>query len=64
MAHLSPEFEDVKDEEVYEIYHLVLENTNETANDGIWANGILSESLSMESYKRSRLLYNNTINIL
>ena len=64
MAHLSPEFEDVKDEEVYEIYHLVLENANETANDGIWANGILSESLSMESYKRSRLLYNNTVNIL
>lgn len=64
MAHLSPEFEDVKDDETYEIYHLVLENTNETANDGIWANGILSESLSMETYKRSRLLYNNTVNIL
>jgi hypothetical protein len=63
MAHLSPEFEDVKDEEIYEIYHLVLENNNEQANDGIWANGILSESLSMETYKRSRLLYNNTVNI-
>ncbi len=64
MAHLSPEFEDVKDEETYEIYHLVLENNNEQANDGIWANGILSESLSMETYKRSRLLYNNSVNIL
>jgi hypothetical protein len=63
MAHLSNDFEDVKDDDLYEIYHIVLENTNEQANDGIWANGILSESLSMETYKRSRLLYNNTINI-
>lgn len=63
MAHLSPEFEDVKDDETYEIYHLVLENKNDDANEGIWANGILSESLSMETYKRSRLLYNNTLNI-
>jgi hypothetical protein len=60
---LEPKLYDVKDDETYEIYHLVLENKNDDANEGIWANGILSESLSMETYKRSRLLYNNTLNI-
>lgn len=63
MAHLSQHFVDVKDNNLYEIYHLVLENTNAHLNYGIWANGILSESVSIETFKRLRLLYNNSINI-
>jgi hypothetical protein len=63
MAHLCPYFQDVKDNNLYEIYHLVLENTNEFSNYGIWANGILSESVSIETYKRLRLVHNNSIQI-
>ena len=32
------------------VYHLVLENNNKYKNYGIWANGILSETLSIHNY--------------
>jgi predicted RecA/RadA family phage recombinase len=37
--------------EVMEIYHLCLENEDENAQDGIWANEILAETCSVKHFK-------------
>jgi hypothetical protein len=39
----------------YTVYHLVLENTDNSKQYGIWANGILSESLSLEHWNMCKM---------
>ena len=44
IAYFNTDFEEVIDNSVCNIYHIVLENENKTENYGIYANGILAES--------------------
>ena len=44
IAYYDDNMEEVMEDEIYNIYHLVLENENKTGNYGIYANGILVES--------------------
>lgn len=39
----------IKDSKIYHIYHVVLESKDLLENYGIWANGILSESLPLKN---------------
>jgi hypothetical protein len=51
LCSLSDKFEKIVDNEIYEYYHLSLENDNN--NDrrfGIWANGILTETVSKNQF--------------
>ena len=51
MAYFSESCEKINNEDIYELYHLVLENDNEYGQYGIYSNGILSESMSYNCYK-------------
>jgi hypothetical protein len=44
LAYHDERFEEIMMNSVFEIYHIVLENENETFNYGIYANGVLAES--------------------
>ena len=63
MASVSEDFEDVKDENTYEVYQLILENENDNNRYGIWANGILSESTSVNNFKNKKQLINSFLEI-
>ena len=52
IAYFDDRFEEVNDEGVFNIYHIVLENANKYDNYGIWANGILAESTCEVSLSR------------
>ena len=52
--------EKINNNDIYELYHLVLENDDEYGQYGIYSNGILSESMSLNCYKS--LLRTITIN--
>lgn len=44
------EFEKLDDNNEYEIYHIILENEDENKQYGIYANGVLTESMSEKCY--------------
>ena len=44
IAYYDLDFEEVKDEQLYNIYHLVIENENKYGSYGVYANGILAET--------------------
>jgi len=44
IAYYDLDFEEVNDENIYNIYHIVIENENKYGSYGIYANGILAES--------------------
>jgi hypothetical protein len=52
IAYFDDRFEEINDEGVFNIYHIVLENANKYDNYGIWANGILAESTCEVSLSR------------
>ena len=52
IAYFDERFEEVNEEGVFNIYHIVLENANKYDNYGIWANGILAESTCEVSLSR------------
>ena len=52
IAYFDDRFEEVMEERVFNIYHIVLENANKYDNYGIWANGILAESTCEVSLSR------------
>ena len=58
MAWIDEDFIDIKDKNIYEIYQVVLEsNRNDfTQQYGIWANGLLSESMSLNTFKMKKQL--------
>jgi len=51
MAHIDDNAKPWASEGTYVIWHIALENTNENANYGIYANGYLVESCSIKSLK-------------
>ena len=51
MAYCHESSEKINNEDIYELYHLVLENDNEYSQYGIYYNGILSKSMSYNYYK-------------
>lgn len=56
-AGLSSLFEKIHTEEIFTIYHIVLENDGDKDKQyGVWANGILSETLSERSYRKRNFL--------
>jgi hypothetical protein len=63
MAWISNKFEDVKNNNIYELYQIILEHEKDSGRYGIWANGILSETMSMETFKNKKKLLNSYVNI-
>ena len=63
LASVCEDFEDVKDENIYEIYQLILENNDNNKRYGIWANGILSESTSLNNFINKKKLINAFLEI-
>lgn len=53
LACIDERFEQVEFDEPIELYHLLLENENIDDEYAIWANGILSESISERCYKHN-----------
>jgi len=52
IAYYNENFEEVNDDKVYNIYHLLLESDNMFKNYAIYANGILAESADEYSFLR------------
>jgi hypothetical protein len=52
IAYYDLDFEEVNDRELYNIYHIVIENENKYCNYGIYANGMLVESTDEASLSR------------
>jgi len=52
----SDNFTKITDNNKYTYYHFVLENTNDSENYIVWANGILSESISKKIFNRSKFM--------
>jgi hypothetical protein len=51
LACFSDEFEKIENNELYNVYHLILENNNKTEQFGIYANdGILTETMTENYY--------------
>lgn len=51
MAFVSSDFEIINDDNEYELFHVILENDSDDKQQfGIWANGILSESMSYHTF--------------
>lgn len=55
MASISDDFESVDDYNKYTLYHLVLESQDVNKQFGIYANGILSETMSINIFNQSLL---------
>ena len=52
IAYFNPDFEEMRDNSVCNIYHIVLDNENKYENYGIYANGVLAESTCEVSLTR------------
>ena len=52
IAYFNTDFEEVTDNSICNIYHIVLENENKYENYGIYANGVLAESTCEVSLTR------------
>jgi hypothetical protein len=50
LAFIDENAEKIDDEEEYNVYHLALENEDKNGKYGIYANGILTESMSLDCY--------------
>lgn len=55
MACVDDLFIDIKDENKYDMYQIILESDNSYKQYGIYANGILSESMSINALKKKQL---------
>jgi hypothetical protein len=55
LAAISEKFVAVQDKEIYNYYHFVLEGNDEIQRFGIWANGILSETISKKYFVENGL---------
>lgn len=59
MAYASMDFEEITDDNEYELFQIVLENENNNKQQfGIWANGILSETMSYSTFINKKRLLN------
>ena len=50
MACVCDDFEQTNDYEICDVYQLVLEHKKSNGRYGIWANGILSETMSLNTF--------------
>ena len=62
LAMFNKDFEKVQDDNYYTVYHLVLENEEDDNHYGIFANGVLSESMSKSCFEKSQMFENMSIN--
>jgi hypothetical protein len=59
MAYVSDDFEEILDDNEYELFHIILDNPLDIKKQfGIWTNGILSESMSESTFKKKSRLFN------
>jgi len=63
LASVNEDFEDVKDENIYELYQMILDHNDDNGRYGIWANGILSETTSMNNFLKKKQLINSFLEI-
>lgn len=56
MACFDEKFIDVRDENKYEMYQIILKSNNPNKQFGIWSNGILTESMSKNTFIRKKQL--------
>jgi hypothetical protein len=54
MTWINKNFEEVMDNKIYTLYQLVLESDDEKQRYGIYANGILTETMSLNTFKRKK----------
>jgi hypothetical protein len=50
LSHINENAEKIDDEETRNVYHIVLENDNEKGQYGVYANGVLCETMSIDCY--------------
>lgn len=50
LSHINENAEKLDDEETRNVYHIVLENDDEKGQYGVYANGVLAESMSIDCY--------------
>ena len=50
LAYIDKNAEKIEDENEYNVYHIVLENEDKHGQYGIYANGILTETMSIDCY--------------
>jgi hypothetical protein len=56
MAWVNEDFEEISDTNIYTLYQLVLESDNKKTQYGIYANGILSESMSLNTFIKKNMV--------
>ena len=54
MACVDDLFTDVKDENIYDMYQIILQSDSPSQQYGIYANGLLSESMSIQTFERKK----------
>lgn len=54
MAFADERFERVYDNKEYELYQIILEHEDDNGRYGIYSNGLLSESMSLNTFKRKK----------
>ena len=54
MACVDELFTDVKDENIYDMYQIILQSDSPSQQYGIYANGLLSESMSIQTFERKK----------
>jgi hypothetical protein len=52
MAFIDERFEPCNNYDTYDVYQIVLEHEQIAGRYGVWANGILSETMSLHTYRR------------
>lgn len=59
MAYASSKSEEILDDNEYELFQIILENDEDNSKQfGIWANGLLSETMSYNTFIRKNKLHN------
>ena len=57
-VHTMTNFEEILDDNEYELFHIILSDVSDDKQYGIWANGILSESMSWNNFNKKGKLTN------
>ena len=54
MAFADERFEKVYDNKEYELYQIILEHSDNSGRYGVYANGLLSETMSLNTFNRKK----------
>ncbi len=63
MAWVNSDFEEVNDTNIYTLYQIILESEDDSKQYGIYANGILSESMSNKTFNKKKDKLTEYINL-